>query len=297
MRLILITGFIILLPFFNGHLPAADMTDIFPPMEGFNPKGKVDTYTPDNLFEYINGAADVFLSYDFVKLATLSFENKDKQSFTVDVYRHSSNRNGFGIYSQEKPRKGPFLSIGAQGYYEKGVLNFLRGQYYVKMSGYDLGEKDKDVLTTYANLLANKLDGPKEFPGAVKSFPTNRRIEFSEGYIAKNFLGHSFLHSAYISDYEIKDQKIQVFIMVADDQKGVKEMLNKYLAFAKKKGKEVEVKEGIHRFEDPYYRRSGKMNLKLDGNYLYGLFCKNDAVAESLIKETGANLKKLGLIK
>jgi hypothetical protein len=74
-------------------------------------------------------------------------------------------------------------------------------------------------------------------------------------------------------------------------------MLKSYLEFAKKKSKEIEIKDGIHRFEDPYYRRNGKMNLKLKGNYLWGLFCKDDALAESLIKETEANLIKQGLIK
>jgi hypothetical protein len=274
----------------------ADMGAIFPKVEGWSVKGKINFYTPDNLYEYINGAADVFLSYDFVKLASLTLENKEKQTFTVDVYRHNNERNGFGIYCQEKPRTGPFMSIGAQGYYEKGILNFLRGGYYVKMSGFDLGDNDKDVLTGYAKKLAKKLAGATGFPAAVKSFPAEGKVADSEGYIAKNFLGHSFLHSAYVANYMVQGRDIQVFIMEGEDAKTVETILKSYLAFVEKKGLAVEKKNGIHRFQDPYYRSSGKMNMQLKGKYLWGLFSKSDQFAETFLSKIASNLKKHKLI-
>jgi len=86
------------------------------------------TYTPDTLYEYIDGAADVFLSFDFQKLASLTYENHSKSTITVDIYRHNSERNGFGIYSQEKPQQGNFLSPSAPRAIIKGRAEFLQGQ-------------------------------------------------------------------------------------------------------------------------------------------------------------------------
>jgi hypothetical protein len=274
-----------------------DMASIFPTMEGWTPKGDIAFYSPDNLYEYIDGAADVFLSYDFVKLASLTLVNKDKQSFPVDVYRHNNDRNGFGIYCQEKPRKGPFIAIGAQGYYETGVLNFLRGSYYVKISGFDLGEKDQDVLTAYAKKLAEKLEGPTTFPAVVLCFPKEEMVQDSQGFIAKNFLGHAFLHSAYVADYEMDGRNMQVFIMEGKDETETRAILDSYLDFVKKKGMEVEEKEGLYRFQDPYYRSNGKMNMKLKGNYLWGLFSRNDEKAGEIIGLVETNLKKSKLIQ
>jgi hypothetical protein len=278
------------------HADGTDITGIFPGFEGWAKKGKPDLYTPDNLFEYINGAAEVFLSYDFVKLATLTYENKQENSFTVDVYQHNSDRNGFGIYSQEKPQKGNFLDIGTQGYYEKGVLNFLKGSFYVKMSGFDLGDNDEKVLTTAAKALAKALQGSKDFPAVVKCFPEKGKIANSEAYINKNFLGHSFLHSAFVADYEIDGRKLQAFIIETGKPGEVEEILNNYTGFLKKKGIPVEQKEKLYRFQDPYYRSSGMMNMKIEKNYLWGLFSKNNAAAESFIREIEKNLKKNKLI-
>lgn len=288
---------IVLLSFILVQAKEQDMATIFPQVDGWSPKGKINFYTPDNLYEYIDGAADVFLAYDFVKLASLTLINKEKQTFTVDVYKHSSERNGYGIYCQEKPRKGPFLSIGAQGYYEKGILNFLRGAYYVKMSGYDLGDNDEAVLTNYAKKLAEKLEGSTGFPSAVQSFPSEGKIPDTESFIAKNFLGHAFLHSAYVADYEIDGRSQQVFIIEGSDEKEVQTILDSYIDFVEKKGMKVEKKDGLHRFQDPYYKDSGKMNMKLNGRILWGLFNRNDDKAEKIIDAVEQNLKKHKLIK
>lgn len=269
------------------------METFFPQLEGWEPKGNPDIYTPDNLFEYINGAADVYLSYDFEKLATVTFENKKKSSFTVDIYRHSNPKNGFGIYTQEKPQTGPFLAIGTQGYYEKGILNFLKGCYYVKLSGYDLEEQDNTILTNAAQQVAKKLDGDNRFPKVVNCFPKRGKIEHSERYIARNFLGHSFLHSAFVADYQEKEGKIQVFIIETDDEKETQNILENYLNFVKGKGMSVEDLGGnFYRFQDPYYRSSGMMNMKRIGKYMWGLFSKTpekvkfyaDKIEENLLK-------------
>ena len=274
-----------------------ELTSVFPGFEGWSKKGEPELYTPDNLYEYIDGAADVFLSYDFQKLATLTYENDQKHSFTVDVYQHSSDRNGFGIYSQEKPQEGNFLPIGTQGYYEKGVLNFVKGHYYVKMSGYDLGDDDDKVLTNAARRIAAALEGSDTFPLAVKCFPEEGKIANSEAYINQNFLGHAFLHSAYVADYEMKGQKFQVFIMEIDTPQGVEEILDHYTDFVKKKGTAVEQDKNCYRFEDPYYRSSGMMNLKIQSRYLWGLFNNDHDLATSMIDQIETNLKKNNLLR
>ncbi|MDQ1351384.1 MAG: hypothetical protein QG657_1686 [Acidobacteriota bacterium] len=268
-------------------------------MNGWTQKGNIDIYTPDNLYEYIDGAADVFLGYDFQELAAATFESNPKGSFTVDIYRHSNVKNGFGIYSQEKPSKGPFIPIGAQGYYEKGVLNFLADCYYVKISGFDLGDKDETILKEAAQQIARKIQGDNQFPKVVECFPSEGKIENSERYAAQDYLGHSFLHSAFTADYEKEGKKIQVFIIETDDEQSARKILDDYLNFVKGKGMTVENPgQAFYRFQDPYYQSNGSMNIKQKGNYLWGLFYNDMSLtgAGFFIDKIRENLLKLKLI-
>jgi hypothetical protein len=293
----IIIGCFTLTSFLVGVGTSGEIDSLFPQMEGWTQKGNPVTYTPDNLYEYIDGAADVFLSYDFVKLATVSLENEKKASITIDIYRHSSPVNGFGIYSQEKSKIGPFLSIGTQGYYEKGILNFLKGSFYVKISGYDLGDQDETILTETAKLIAQKIDDDNHFPEVVACFPREEKVENSERYVAQNFLGHSFLHSAFVADYNKDGRKFEVFIIQADDENGSGKILDSYLNFIKGKGMEVENPgDNLYHFQDPYYRSSGKMHMKRNGKYIWGLFCQSSETAGLFINRINENLAKLKLI-
>ena len=55
-------------------------------------------FTADNLFEYINGSADLYLAYDFQRLITVTFLNPDYQSLTIDIYDMGNELNAFGVY-------------------------------------------------------------------------------------------------------------------------------------------------------------------------------------------------------
>jgi len=45
------------------------------------------TFRPDNLFEYINGAAEAYLSYDFKGLIVADFgADASKATLTVEIY-------------------------------------------------------------------------------------------------------------------------------------------------------------------------------------------------------------------
>jgi hypothetical protein len=272
------------------------MKELFPDLDGWSRDGDPESYFPESLFEYINGAADVYLSCEFEELATLSYDSKEKSSLTIDIYRHRDLRNAFGIYSQEKSKSADFVSIGTEGYHDEGVLNFFHGQYYVKIMGFYLGENDKQLLTTVAQEIAEKLEGDPLFPEALACLPEKDRVPHSERYLARDVLGYGFLHSAYTADYEAENARNQVFIFEADDEADARKMLDAYLKLAGKKSSELDMNKGNYRFVDPRRSSSGPVTLRHSGRYFWGLFSDDEAVADSFIAAIETNLKNAGLI-
>ncbi|MDO9123201.1 MAG: hypothetical protein Q7V12_02120, partial [Deltaproteobacteria bacterium] len=252
----LILGLIIFL-----WVPAAEARDFkFPEIAGWKKSGEIQTFIPKNLYEYINGAADLYFAYDFQELKVAEYQNEKKGSVTVDVYRHKTPLHAFGIYSQERLPEANFLDIGIQGYYEKGFLNFLTGPYYVKLSAINTGPEDQEVLVAFAKRTAENL-GPKgSFPSILSAFPAEGKQKHSEKFIAKNFLGYAFLHSSFTADYELQAKKFKLFVIEGKNKNECKDIIEKYLQTVKSPRKDTT--EGRYTLSDPHH---GEIDLHWRG--------------------------------
>jgi hypothetical protein len=270
-----------------------DLAKLFPDIIGWQKKGTAEIFTPENLYEYIDGAAENFLNYDFKQLAVQNYVNTRGQALSAEIYFHGTAENAFGIYSSEKPVVGNYFELGSQGYAEAGILNFLCSAYYVKLSGFDLGSNDQNILAALGRALAsaigNKTGLPQivralasaignktGLPQIVRAFPGAGKIANSERFILNNFLGHDFLHSAYTADYRVDGQIFQLFIMDAGSEGQARATLEKYIVLDK--GKPVlNIQPGGLTINDPY---NGPIRIFWRGAFICGCLGQTPAAME-----------------
>jgi hypothetical protein len=198
------------------------LVSLFPEMEGW-------------LYERIDGAAENFLSYGFLQLATQAYGNDQKQFLSAEIYFHGTLENAFGIYSSEKPLTGNYLPVGGQGYAEEGIFNFFSDAYYIKLNSFGLGPEGSAVLAALAEKIARAIGAENTLPKILEAFPSAGKHIESERFILNNFLGHDFLHSAYVVDYRVDKQNFQLFLIQAGSEGEARAMLEKYAALDKGK--------------------------------------------------------------
>jgi len=245
-------------------------TIAFPEMSGWDQPEKPLLYSPETLYEYINGAADLYLSYEFQELNVAEYRDAQKASVTVEIYRHTTPIQAFGIYSQEQLANAKLLEIGAQGYQEPTVLNFVTGPYYVKINGYNTGAEDERTLLAFGRKVEELLGGKTSLPEILSAFPQEGRKQHSEKFISKDFLGYSFLHSGFTADYELSGKTFKIFVIEGKDQDDCRGMIENYL---KKTGSQGEVAEGLYRLKDPYH---GEVDLLWKGRFIWGILGLDD---------------------
>lgn len=255
-----------------------DLAKLFPDIAGWQKKGAAETYSPENLYQYIDGAAENFLSYDFKQLAVQNYANDQGQALSAEIYFHGTTENAFGIYSSEKPTIGNYFELGSQGYAETGILNFLCSAYYVKLSGFELGQDNQGILATLGRAMVSKINAKVALPEILKAFPGAGKIPNSERFILNNFLGHAFLHAAYVADYQVEGQNFQLFIISAGSEKEARIMLEKYAALAKEKAQH-NIQPGGLTINDPY---NGPIQIFWRGKFICGSSGQNDSSAEYL---------------
>jgi hypothetical protein len=195
----------------SGLLMAQEFA--FPELQGFKKVSDYPVFKPDNLWDFINGAADTYLSFGFIDLHVMEYK-KGKNVIKLEIYRHSDNIMAFGIYSSERSPSFSFKNLGAQGYIaDAGTINFFKGDYYVKIRTYSKNEKVVQSAESLAIKVSEMLAGDTRMPAMLSLFPASAKKLNEETYINESVLGHKFLNKAFKANYQSGSDNFSIFII------------------------------------------------------------------------------------
>ncbi len=231
---------------------SVSMQTLLPQLNDWTKTEEPSTYFPENLFEFINGAAEIYIAYDFKKLTVTQYGRKGSStSVAVEIYEMSNETNAFGIYGAERYPDNNFVPIGIQGYAEEGILNYLIGKYYIKLLCFEGGSQSGEYLELFAKTIAEKTQGQTTFPALLNHFPKDGLVANSEKFILKNVMGYGFLHDGYLSNYKTDDFEFDCFIIKGSDEEDAQMMLDRYLEA--KKSQPIEKTTSMVSIKDRYY--------------------------------------------
>jgi hypothetical protein len=236
-------------------------------------------YGPESLYQYIDGGADIYLLYDFKGLLHQDFKSGSAE-LTVDIYQMDQTEDAFGIYAAERSPTYKFVSIGGEGYRDKGVFNFLQDHYYVKLSG--SGANVDGLLDQFARLLSERIGGVRTLPALLVKLPREHRVPHSEQYVRKDPLGHAFLAPAYVVAYAQGKQESKLVVSVANNPQEAKsrvEQLTKHFQQSGECASAPELGEGGIRAKNNY---EGRMIARTQGRYVIALLNPQENGAEIL---------------
>jgi hypothetical protein len=202
-----LTGVFLVLIF--GSVAAQEF--MFPELPGYKKNTDFQVFTPDNLWDFINGAAETYLAYGFVDLHVAEYK-KGKNVVKLEIYRHSDHTMAFGIYSTERSPSFSYMKLGSQGYIAEGAINFFKGNYYVKIRTYSKNEKTLKATESLALSVAGILEGSTDMPSVLSMFPSPGKKENEEMYINESVLGHKFLNRAFKANYVTAVDSFSVYI-------------------------------------------------------------------------------------
>lgn len=208
-------------------------------------EGEPRFFTADNLWEFINGAADGYVMYGFEEVVTADFSMAStEQQAVIDIYKMQDPVHAFGIYCQERSPDYEFLDIGAEGYLGGTALNFWHGPYYVKLTVFEENEELKEELFKLANYVSGMIDHPAGEPREVGYFPAENQKARSVQFLPRDVLGQSYLRNAFEAQYESDGTDYKIVVVLADDVDAAKSGLSKYKEFLSAAG-EQKALEGL----------------------------------------------------
>jgi hypothetical protein len=193
----------------------------FPEIKGWQISSEVLKYNSENLWEYINGAADQFIDYGFELLLAAELSN-DLLQVSVEIYDMGLPLNAFGIYMTERPQQANIFKIGTESSISlPAQCLLLKDRYYVKIHVYK-GELNLDNGKELIDALAIALPGQSLFPNEFALLPDTGQIKGSFGHVRRNFLGLSELSNCVFANYLNDESKeYQYFAVIPEPENSI----------------------------------------------------------------------------
>ena len=270
-NLLAVAIFITSLSVLNGQ-------QLFPELKGYKPVSDYPVYTPDDLWDYINGAADAYLAMGFIDLNITEYV-KGRDRIKVEIYRFGDDNKAFGIYSMERSPVYRFIKTGVQGYNEEGVVHFYKDRYYVKVMTHSKSLKVNEQMLSLAGQIASRIEGKNEFPALLQLFPREGLLQNQETYLNESVLGHEFLRGAFRVSYEVNGDHFDIYLFSCRDDSEASVMAGKLAGDAYASGDEA----FKYLFEDGY---NGLLHVAQQGDRLIivsGLGKESTQLAERYI--------------
>ena len=207
-----------------------------------------EVFGPNDLYEKINGQAELYLAAGFVRLKSQWFaevENPDSL-FEVYVYHMGDELNAFSIYSTQRIDDARTVDLVPFAYQTENSLYLVHGPYYVEIISATLSE---NILPTMISLAQNFIkDTPvdKKSIEELRFFPKENLNQDSISLIARNAFGFDGLDRVFTATYSIDGRKLTAFISKQKNSQEAKELavvFHKYLiTFG---GKDIRPEVGI----------------------------------------------------
>ncbi len=227
-------------------------------------------YHRKNLFERVNGQAELFFQYGFKGSAFAIYQNEErpKDQIEADLYDMGNVVQAFGLFSRfrNEDRPGGF---GLDSYLDDHSAFFYKGKYFVLLYS---SEPNLDALIQFSRLIESRLSDRSPSPKELSFFPRDKLKPASIQYIPQGLLGKPFLQRGFRAVYASGEKESQLFLCLFKDSKEASSALMVFQKDLSKTGKVSPEKVPLlvsrsFKGEDPYH---GKIVVLQKRRYLLG---------------------------
>jgi len=165
--------------------------------DGWKWDKKEMNYPSRTLFQYIDGAAELYLAYGFENLMVRRFERPGQPPLTLELYEMASSEDAFGVFSFEHQDEA--VGIGQGSELGGGLLRFWKGKYFVSIYAEGEGAEVESGILKMGRAVANSIRATGPEPKLVGFIPgrdfglVDRSFRYLKSHVLLNqrfFISH-----------------------------------------------------------------------------------------------------------
>jgi hypothetical protein len=198
------------------------------------------TYNNETLYDYIDGGAELFLSFGFSKVFNRIYSKENQPDIMVDIFYMNTSYDAFGVFSFSSGKIEN--NFGQQSQEPNGAIIFWKNKFYISIISSIETEESKKALTEIAKLIDASITETGPFPEIIKFLPTElldkESIRYFRHYVWLN--SHIFLSDenilninqntqAVLALYNEKKSKTVLLVIKYPDDKDAVEAEQKFI--------------------------------------------------------------------
>ena len=245
LRLLVLTVVAVMSIGYNGQIVASQSLPAM--VSDSTPKGwqifdEVKQFTPENLYEQINGRASFFIAYDMIRMTYVSFVNSDKTSqfINLSIYNMGTPTNAFGVFSAERSQGESPLELGRAGYRSDANYFIWKGQYYIRIISSEATNEFQWIGMDLARKVTDFLLDSGEQVWGLTALPLTDRMPESVQYFKVDAMGLDFMRNTYTATYRKGNTLVTAFLSQQDSAESARAKVVRYAKYAKKYGKGID---------------------------------------------------------
>jgi hypothetical protein len=117
-------------------------------------------FDAETIFDYIDGAGEVYRSYNMKRLVSRRFHKDGKPDIVVDLFDMGSPEDAFGVFTHDLD--GGDAGIGQGSNYKAGLLSFWKDRYFGSVFAEEETKDTQEAVLELGRQIARAI--PKEGP-------------------------------------------------------------------------------------------------------------------------------------
>jgi hypothetical protein len=155
------------------------ITDLAPEageLIGWQPRGGAQIFEGEELFELINGGAEIYHEFGFRRALSSDYSDGANGLIALEVFEMEDAAAAYGVIAFKTGAMGRSLALGDEAILEEYYLNLRKDRFVVTLTAMDTNEETLRGLEVIAAVVSGRIQGGGELPAIVAEVTSGPRV-------------------------------------------------------------------------------------------------------------------------
>ncbi len=193
----------------------------------------------ETLYDYIDGSAEMFLSFGFSKVFNRIYSRSNQPDIIVDIFYMNSSYDAFGVFTHSVGKLEH--EFGQQSQQTEGAIIFWKSNYYVSILCHPETSESREAISKLAGIIDKSINETGPLPEIINYIPNRNLVEESVRYFRHyNWINsHTFIsndnifnidqnNNGILAQYKEKNGNAIFLLIMYPDETSSASALNKF---------------------------------------------------------------------